>query len=89
MQPGFTSGCKFLPNFSNYVHNIVAACLHCTSVIELCTAYVTIHHVSVLSHSHIRIFILPLIRHKAHGRPALQVLVTNGKDMFKANIPTS
>jgi len=40
----------FSPYCSNYVHNSVANCLHCTSKTELCTVYVMILYVSLLSY---------------------------------------
>jgi len=49
MQNALTSGCIFSLNCSNYLPNIVAACPHCTLGTELCTAYVTMHHVPFLS----------------------------------------
>jgi len=51
MQPAVTSGCIFSQNRSNYVANMVAACLHLTLGIELCPFYLKIHHVSLLSYS--------------------------------------
>jgi len=56
-----TSGFIFLPNCSNNVPNILAACLHYTLGIELCTAYVTMHHVSLLSYSDIYSFFLSFV----------------------------
>ena len=67
-----------LPNLSNYVPNIVAGLLHFSLGIELSPVYVTINHVSLLSHSDIySFFLLFVTRHVAILH--LQYLVSNGK----------
>jgi len=91
MQPGFTRGCIFSLNCSNYLPNIVAACLHCTLGTELFTAYVTMHHVSLLSHSDIynySFFLSFVTTHMAVRH--LQFLVRNVKQQqFQSNAPIS
>jgi len=67
-----------LPKCSNYVPNIVAEWLHFSLGIELCPVYVTINHVSLLSHSDIYSFFLLFVTTHVAIRH-LQYLVSNGK----------
>ena len=67
-----------LPKCSNYVPNIVAEWLHFSLGIELCPVYVTINHVSLLSHSDIHSFFLLFVTTHMAIRH-LQYLVSNGK----------
>jgi hypothetical protein len=80
MQPRVTRGCVFSLNCSNYLPNILAACLHCALGTDLWTAYVRMHHVSLLSHNDIykySFFLSFVTTHMAVQR--LQFLVMNVK----------
>jgi hypothetical protein len=91
MQTGVTSGCIFSLKCSNYLPNIVAACPHCTLGTELCTVYVTIHHVPFLSPSDTykySFFLSFVTTHMAVRH--LQLLVRNVKQQqVQSNAPTS
>jgi hypothetical protein len=71
--------CRFFsPYCSYYVPNSVAAGLHCTSQTELCTAYVMIVHVALLTHTDIYSSLLQVLKTHMAVR-VLQFLVSNGK----------
>ena len=68
----------FSPNCSNYVHSSADAPPHRTIRTELCTAYVIILHVPLLSQNYIYPIFLNLLKMYMAVRH-LQFLVSNGK----------
>jgi len=67
----------FSPHSTNYFPNSAAAPLHCTAQTKLCTVYVTIRHVPLLSHTEIYSIFLQLLKTHMAFR-MLHFLVSNG-----------
>ena len=76
MQPLVTILRFFSTSCSNYVPMSAASCLNCISRTQMCTAFVMMFHVFLLSHTDIYSPFLPFIKKHMEGR-LLQFLVSN------------